>query len=137
MRQSRAIEDRMDSLNDPQDMEVHDDPRRGPGFMASPAIDGKGLILRTRHHLYRIEDRQGHAGGVSPTDSPSRCETEPFLVNGINLKPIDFLPDEWLDICLRFLMVPVCWIAGSIDGWKDQRTGSLELLDVTGLKLAG
>ena len=34
-------------------------------------------------------------------------------------------------------MVPVCWIAESIDGWKDQRTGSLELLDVTGLKLAG
>lgn len=57
MRHSRAIEDRMDSLNDPQDMEVHDDPRRGPGFMASPAIDGKGLILRTRHHLYRIEER--------------------------------------------------------------------------------
>ena len=57
MRQSRAIEDRMDSLNDPQDMEVHDDPRGGQGFMASPAIDGKGLILRTRHHLYRIEDR--------------------------------------------------------------------------------
>jgi len=36
---------------------VNDDPRRGPGFMASPAIDGKGLILRTRHHLYRIEER--------------------------------------------------------------------------------
>ena len=23
-------------------------------------------------------------------------------------------------------MVPVCWIAESIDGWKDQRTGSLK-----------
>ena len=57
MRHSRAIGDRMDSLNDPEDMEVHDDSMRGPGFMASPAIDGKGLILRTRHHLYRIEDR--------------------------------------------------------------------------------
>ena len=57
MRHSRAIEDRMDSLNDPEDMEVQDDPRRGPEFMASPAMDGKGLILRTRHHLYRIEDR--------------------------------------------------------------------------------
>ncbi len=34
MRHSRAIEDRMDSLNDPEDMEVQDDPRRGPGFMA-------------------------------------------------------------------------------------------------------
>ena len=59
------------------------------------------------------------------------------MVNGINLKPIDSLPDECLDICLCFLMVPVCWIAESIDGWKDQRTGSLKLLDVTGLKLAG
>ena len=57
MRHSRVIEDRMDSLNDPEDMEVQDDPRRGAGFMASPAMDGKGLILRTRHHLYRIEDR--------------------------------------------------------------------------------
>ena len=32
-----------------------DDPRRGPGFMASPAAAGKALFLRTRHHLYRIE----------------------------------------------------------------------------------
>lgn len=32
-----------------------DDPRRGPGFMASPAAIGKALFLRTRHHLYRIE----------------------------------------------------------------------------------
>jgi outer membrane protein assembly factor BamB len=32
-----------------------DDPRRGPGFMASPAVIGKAMILRTRHHLYRIE----------------------------------------------------------------------------------
>ena len=57
MRHSRAIGDRMDSLNDPDQMEDHDDPWRGPGFMASPAMDGKGLILRTRHHLYRMEDR--------------------------------------------------------------------------------
>ncbi|PAW64854.1 MAG: hypothetical protein B9S36_01570 [Verrucomicrobiia bacterium Tous-C2TDCM] len=32
-----------------------DDPRRGPGFMASPAVVGKGMFLRTRHHLYRVE----------------------------------------------------------------------------------
>jgi outer membrane protein assembly factor BamB len=32
-----------------------DDSRRGPGFMASPAVAGKALIVRTRHHLYRIE----------------------------------------------------------------------------------
>lgn len=32
-----------------------DDPRRGPGFMASPAVVGNAMILRTRHHLYRIE----------------------------------------------------------------------------------
>ena len=56
MRHSRAIGDRMDSLNDPEDMEVHDDSMRGPGFMASPAMDGKGLILRTRHLLYCMED---------------------------------------------------------------------------------
>lgn len=32
-----------------------DDPRRGPGFMASPAVVGKALFARSRHHLYRIE----------------------------------------------------------------------------------
>lgn len=32
-----------------------DDARRGPGFMASPAVVDKALILRTRYHLYRIE----------------------------------------------------------------------------------
>jgi outer membrane protein assembly factor BamB len=26
------------------------------GFMASPAVDGRALILRTRTHLYRIEE---------------------------------------------------------------------------------
>jgi hypothetical protein len=26
------------------------------GFMASPAVDGRALILRTRSHLYRIEE---------------------------------------------------------------------------------
>ena len=34
----------------------NDDSRRGPGFMASPAVAGKALIVRTRHHLYRIEN---------------------------------------------------------------------------------
>ncbi len=34
-----------------------DDPRRGPGFMASPAVAGKALFLRTRHHLYRVEGK--------------------------------------------------------------------------------
>jgi outer membrane protein assembly factor BamB len=28
----------------------------GDGFMASPAIDGKALILRSRTHLYRVEE---------------------------------------------------------------------------------
>ncbi len=32
-----------------------DDPRRGPGFMASPAVVGEAMFLRTRYHLYRIE----------------------------------------------------------------------------------
>ncbi len=32
-----------------------DDPRRGPGFMASPAVVGNAMFLRTRYHLYRIE----------------------------------------------------------------------------------
>ncbi|MGK0197953.1 MAG: outer membrane protein assembly factor BamB [Yoonia sp.] len=35
--------------------DLRDDPRRGPGFMASPAVVGKAMFLRTRHHLYRIE----------------------------------------------------------------------------------
>lgn len=30
--------------------------RLGDGFMASPAIDGKAFILRSRTHLYRIEE---------------------------------------------------------------------------------
>ena len=34
----------------------NDDPRRGPGFMASPAVVGNALFLRTRHHLFRIEE---------------------------------------------------------------------------------
>ena len=29
----------------------------GDGFMASPAVDGNALILRSRTHLYRIEER--------------------------------------------------------------------------------
>jgi outer membrane protein assembly factor BamB len=33
----------------------NDDPRRGPGFVASPAVVGKSLFLRTRQHLYRVE----------------------------------------------------------------------------------
>jgi outer membrane protein assembly factor BamB len=28
----------------------------GDGFMASPAVDGKALVLRSRSHLYRIEE---------------------------------------------------------------------------------
>jgi outer membrane protein assembly factor BamB len=28
----------------------------GDGFMASPAVAGKALFLRSRSHLYRIED---------------------------------------------------------------------------------
>ncbi len=28
----------------------------GDGFMASPAVDGSALILRSRTHLYRIEE---------------------------------------------------------------------------------
>ncbi|MAS97202.1 MAG: quinonprotein alcohol dehydrogenase [Verrucomicrobiales bacterium] len=32
-----------------------DDPRRGPGFMASPAVVGNAMFLRTRYHLYRVE----------------------------------------------------------------------------------
>ncbi len=32
-----------------------DDPRRGPGFMASPAVVGDAMFVRTRYHLYRIE----------------------------------------------------------------------------------
>jgi outer membrane protein assembly factor BamB len=29
----------------------------GDGFMASPAVDGEALILRSRSHLYRIQER--------------------------------------------------------------------------------
>jgi outer membrane protein assembly factor BamB len=28
----------------------------GDGFMASPAVSGKALFLRSRSHLYRIEE---------------------------------------------------------------------------------
>jgi hypothetical protein len=32
------------------------DNRLGDGFMASPAVYGNSLILRSRTHLYRIEN---------------------------------------------------------------------------------
>ena len=38
-----------------------DDPRRGPGFMASPAVVGDTMFLRTRYHLYRIEAKSGRS----------------------------------------------------------------------------
>ncbi len=44
------------ATNTLEDTAPNDDPRRGPGFMASPAVSGKALIVRTRHHLYRIEN---------------------------------------------------------------------------------
>jgi hypothetical protein len=28
----------------------------GDGFMASPAVAGKALILRSKSHLYRVEE---------------------------------------------------------------------------------
>lgn len=37
------------------DFEVLAENRLDAGFMASPAVSGKGLILRTKTHLYRIE----------------------------------------------------------------------------------
>lgn len=39
---------------------ANDDPRRGPGFMASPAVVGSAFFLRTRHHLFRIEKDEPH-----------------------------------------------------------------------------
>jgi outer membrane protein assembly factor BamB len=36
--------------------EVRASNRLADGFMASPAVDGKALILRTKTHLYRIEE---------------------------------------------------------------------------------
>ena len=33
------------------------------GFMASPAVDGRALYLRTRTHLYRIEDSAARSSG--------------------------------------------------------------------------
>ena len=38
----------------------------GDGFMASPAIDGSALILRTRTHLYRIESTETRPSAVLP-----------------------------------------------------------------------
>jgi hypothetical protein len=35
------------------------------GFVASPAVVGKTLILRSKSHLYRIERKQGPGGTVS------------------------------------------------------------------------
>ncbi len=45
------------ATNQLADNAPRDDPRRGPGFMASPAVVGKAMFVRTRHHLYRIEER--------------------------------------------------------------------------------
>ncbi|HWB01090.1 MAG TPA: PQQ-binding-like beta-propeller repeat protein [Pirellulales bacterium] len=38
------------------------DNQLGDGFMASPAVVGKAMILRSRSHLYRVELPQAHAG---------------------------------------------------------------------------
>jgi len=38
----------------------------GDGFMASPAVDGSALILRTRTHLYRIESADTRPSPVLP-----------------------------------------------------------------------
>lgn len=36
-----------------------DDPGSGPGSMASPAVVGNAMFVRTRYHLYRIEGESG------------------------------------------------------------------------------
>jgi outer membrane protein assembly factor BamB len=38
----------------------------GDGFMASPAIDGGALILRSRTHLYRIESADARRPSAAP-----------------------------------------------------------------------
>jgi outer membrane protein assembly factor BamB len=40
------------------------------GFMASPAVVGDALLLRTKTHLYRIEERAGETS--EPARKPSR-----------------------------------------------------------------
>ena len=50
---SRFLDDITNRLADNAPL---DDPRRGPGFMASPAVVGKAMFLRTRYHLYRVEE---------------------------------------------------------------------------------
>ena len=39
------------------------------GFMASPAVIGDALILRTKTHLYRIEEPRAEASGLSENRS--------------------------------------------------------------------
>src|SRR5207249_4491886 len=40
-----------------REMKVLGESKLEEGFMASPAVSGKALILRTKSHLYRIEAR--------------------------------------------------------------------------------
>jgi outer membrane protein assembly factor BamB len=44
-------------INADRKFEVLSSNELDDGFMASPAVSGKSLILRTRSHLYRIENR--------------------------------------------------------------------------------
>ena len=40
-----------------REMKILGEPKLEEGFMASPAVSGNALILRTKSHLYRIEAR--------------------------------------------------------------------------------
>lgn len=49
------------------------------GFMASPAVDGQALYLRTRSHLCRIENEQNRRTGIrlltDPPHAPDRVQS--------------------------------------------------------------
>ncbi|MGH9313642.1 MAG: hypothetical protein ACRD1S_10640, partial [Vicinamibacterales bacterium] len=45
----------------------------GDGFMASPAIDGSALVLRTRTHVYRIEGPRLRSGKTIAPPNSSRA----------------------------------------------------------------
>ena len=44
------------------------------GFMASPAVSGRALFLRTKSALYRIEDRSRQGLGAPSSPVPARLQ---------------------------------------------------------------
>ena len=65
-------EGRTTVIQDGREFKVLAENQLGDGFMASPAISGGSLFLRSRTHLYRIDQPAPH--GKGPRDRSRATE---------------------------------------------------------------